>query len=673
MDYIKKNKNKIISRLLITSLILLAVRLTFFLQDRTSELVELILIILIVLISIVVIVLFILPTKISIFDFFRKYFDMFLLAIYIFIYEFLFIFENKLELTSIIFFSIAFAVSIFVCILLMLPRKLKSIVIISFIVIITIYVLGQDIYYEIFGDFFSFKEIVSLQAGLEFTGGVVKFKFPHYVFVILSLTTLILYIKFNRDNQIKICKKNNRLFILPLFLFVLVNVNAQYPPKSARLYLSDHYLYQSVYSNKKFIPSFGFLNFFARDFFDAIIPEIVSKKDIDYINKFFLDNMKNHEDNEFSGIFEDKNLVFIVVESLDYMAINEELTPNLVKLMNEGINFENHYVPVYPRTTCDSEIIYNTSIIPSVKDGPTCYMFNENTYTNSLANLFNNKGYNTSAFHSNYKEFYTRYKVYEGLGYDQFYGQNEIGLSEIEKRYDSLFFEKGKDLMIREDGKFLSSIVTLSGHSPYNMDNLAVERHYDAVDNYYGDSISKEVKAYIAAQMETDLFVEEVLADLEEKNLIDDTIIVLTSDHYPYTMDTETYEKHTGIKDEYLKNKAPLVIWGNGIEHQTVDKLSSSFDVLPTIANMFNLDVDYTFYFGNDVFSDDYTPIVYYKDFSWFDEDGNYVLYGKLQDGTADGEYIDNMTQMIDEYFNVAQKILKVDYFKEYRSFQNFS
>ncbi len=670
MKYLKENKNKIIARLFIVSLVLLAVRLTFFLQDRTSDLVEQILIILIALISIVVIILIVLPTKLSMLDFFRKYFDMVLLTIYIFTYEFLFIFENKLELTSIIFFSIAFAVCVIICLLLIMPRKVKSVVFITFIVIYTVYILVQDIYYEIFSDFFSFKEAVSLKAGLEFTGGVVKFELIHVVFILLSLIALILYIMFSKENQIKICKKNKGLLFAPLFLFVLVNVNAQYPPKSARLHLSDHYLYQSVYINKKFVSSFGNINFFVRDFFDAVIPEFVSKKDISYIDKYFLDNMKNHQENEFSGIFEDKNLVFIVVESLDYMAINEDLTPNIMKLMDEGINFENHYVPVYPRTTCDSEIIYNTSIIPSVKDGPTCYMFNDNTYSNSLANLFNNKGYNTSAFHSNYKEFYTRFKVYEGLGYDQFYGQHEIDLSEADKRYDSVFFEKGKDLIIREDGKFLSSIVTLSGHSPYNNDNLAVKKHYDTVDDYYGDSISKEVKSYIAAEMEADLFVKGVLEDLEEKNLLDDTVIVLTSDHYPYTMDNGEYENHTGIKDEYLKNKAPLVIWGNNIEHQSVEKLSSSFDVLPTIANLFNLDVDYTFFFGNDVFSDDYTPLVYYKDFSWFDGE-NYVLYGELKDGKADSEYVNNMTETIDEYFNVARKILKVDYFKENRSFEN--
>jgi len=63
-------------------------------------------------------------------------------------------------------------------------------------------------------------------------------------------------------------------------------------------------------------------------------------------------------------------------------------------------------------------------------------MFNQNSYNQSLANIFNQDDYETRAFHSNYKEFYTRYLVYKGFGYDEFYGQHELDLSDTEKRYD---------------------------------------------------------------------------------------------------------------------------------------------------------------------------------------------------------------------------------------------
>lgn len=664
MKYLQENKNKIILRLFIVATFLLAIRLIFFLQDRTSDLVESILIYTIAFISLGIIFMIILPVKESPKAFFIKYRDIFILSIFIFYSEMLFLIDNQLEYSFVTIFTLVLIVCLIDIIALLLPNRGKMIFFIYICISVPLYLVAQDIYYEIFSDFFSFKEIVSVSAGLEYTNGVLHFHFIHFLFIISAIFTICILTMYKTKNQIILNKKTRKIFYVPLLFFLLVNLNAQYPVKTARLYLSDHYLYTSVYSNKRFVSRFGAVNYSVRDFFNSIIPKRVNKQDIKDIDNYFKNNPKIHFENEYSGIFENKNLVFVVAESFDSIAVNETLTPNIVRLKNEGIDFNNHYVPVYPRTTCDSEIIFNTSVIPSIVDGPTCYNFNENSYSHSLANLFSNKGYLADAFHSNEKEFYTRYKVFDGLGYDNFYGQNELGLSMTDKRYDSVFMKKSQDFILKEDGKFFSFITTLSGHSPYNLDNLAVRKHYVEVDNYYGKTIPAEVKNFIAAQMEVDLFIGELFKDLENKGILDDTVIVFTGDHYPYTMKSSTYEGYKNVQDEYLKNHTPLYIWSSGIEHKTINKLSSSFDVLPTLANMFNLDTNYTYYFGNDVFSSNYQPIVYYKDYSWYDGE-NYVLDGKQRSGTGDPEYIQKTTEMVYEYFDIAKKILRTNYFKK--------
>ena len=58
-----------------------------------------------------------------------------------------------------------------------------------------------------------------------------------------------------------------------------------------------------------------------------------------------------------TGIFKDKNLILIMVEAFDMIAINEKLTPTLYKLSTEGLNFDNYYTPKYSCTIGESEFI----------------------------------------------------------------------------------------------------------------------------------------------------------------------------------------------------------------------------------------------------------------------------------------------------------------------------
>ena len=390
----------------------------------------------------------------------------------------------------------------------------------------------------------------------------------------------------------------------------------------------------------------------------------MNSSDIEPIDGYFTHHPKHHEKNDFTGMFEGKNLVFLVAESFDTIAIDEKLTPNITKLINEGMYFENHYVPVFPRTTCDTEFIYNTGLLPSIKDGPTCYMFNQNSYRYSLPMLFKEKGYLTQAFHNNYKEFYTRHVVYDGFGYDALYGQHELGLSDVDIRYDSLFFDRAKDLILPDEKPFMSFILTLSGHSPYNTTNLAVDEHLPMVKEYFKDElIDEKILSYIAAQIEVDLLVGTLLDELEARELLEDTVIIFTTDHYPYTLNKTAYEQYTGITESYLKMKSPLIIWHQDMEPMTIDWLTSSFDVLPTISNLFNLEIDYTYYVGFDAFDPSFKGLVLYKDYAWFDGT-NYVKEGRLQKGSLTEDEVERMSREVNELYEIYRKILQVDYFK---------
>ena len=57
----------------------------------------------------------------------------------------------------------------------------------------------------------------------------------------------------------------------------------------------------------------------------------------------FMSNEKGSKQNKYTGMFEGKNLIFIVAESFSEIAVSEDLTPTLYKLVHEGFDFKNFY------------------------------------------------------------------------------------------------------------------------------------------------------------------------------------------------------------------------------------------------------------------------------------------------------------------------------------------
>ncbi|HEY8365033.1 MAG TPA: LTA synthase family protein [Haloplasmataceae bacterium] len=659
MNYIKKNRTMIITILIFISTLLLLVNLIFFLQSESQ--VKNIIQYLIACMSLLVLLLLYFPINNSIKEIFTKYRDIILLAFFLFLSEIIFFIDNHIPIFFITIFSTIFIVNIIILIALLLPKKIKFGYMLFIIIFHTIYLIAQDIYYDIFSCYLSFKEVVSLQAGTGYMHGVIDFHLIYLLYIFLALA-IIIYLFFNKiDNQIKISHQRVKFLHITLVLFLVVNINAQYTTSNSQPFLSDHYLYCTRYNNAKFISRFGIINYSIRDFVNSVVPQFTNAKDIEEIDLYFAKNEKNKQINDYTGLFEGKNLIFITAESFDSIVIeNEAFTPNLTRLKNESLYFTNYFVPVYPRTTSDSEFIYNTSLIPSMTDGPTCYVYYDNFYSYSLANLFKEKGYVANAFHSNVKEFYLRNKVFKGYGYDNFYGKEELNLSDGDNNYDSLFMRQAADLIINENKPFFSFVTTLSGHSPYNESNLVAKKHIAEVNALYGNNVPEEIKYYLATQKELDLLVGELFYQLEAKNALDDTVIILTSDHYPYTITREIFENYKGINKEHLKSNVPLFIWSSDIEPKTIDNLTSSFDILPTIANLFSLDANYTYYFGNDIFNDNYHSLIFFKDYSWYD--GNIYVVDDMN--ISDSSYINDTREKLFKYYEISQKILRSNYFK---------
>jgi phosphoglycerol transferase MdoB-like AlkP superfamily enzyme len=649
------NQKNMIYLLLGSLALLLGIRLVFFLQDGTSDFVETLLIGAIFIGSFLMLaLLFVYPTN-TFKERIKPYARSLVFAGLILILDWLFIIKNNLGYELISLFSTLFVFSLVFIVTMNVSSKRRCVIHRILTYMTVLYLIAQDAYFHIFNDLFSFKELGTLREGIESSETMIQVSWYFFTAIgLLILSEFIVSLMPQMKNP-KIPFK--RGVFTSLILFLLLNLNATYPVKSARLHTSDHYLYVSMFSKSSFMSKYGSMQLFVRDITKILTPDFNERRANRYVEAYADTYQDIREANDYTGLFEGKNLLYIIGESFDDLVVNETLTPNIYKLKNEGWDFTNHYAPVYPRTTCDAEIIYNTSIIPSIEDGPTCYTYNKNSYQTSLANRFNQEGYTSLAFHNNYKEFYTRDLVYKGLGYDAIYGEHELDLSLSDKRYDSVFFDQAKTLMIDENSPFFSFVLTLSGHSPYADINLAGAKHYDTVDDYYGDTISEELKYYMATQLELDEMIGDLLDYLDSVNLLEDTVIILTTDHYPYTLNQEDYTNFKGIEEDYQKAHAPLYIYHEGITPMKIDKLTTSFDLLPTIMNLFNLEGDYRFYVGHDIFGSK-TSYVYYKDYSVFTGDAYYYLEDLTSD-TYDDLYLE-----VNTYYELSKNLLRSDYLR---------
>lgn len=391
--------------------------------------------------------------------------------------------------------------------------------------------------------------------------------------------------------------------------------------------------------------------------------------------------VENHRfvknENAMSGVFEGKNLIMILCESLDDGIINEELMPNIYKISKEGINFSNHYSPLYKYHTSDSEFISQSGMYPSQKFGSTYKNFSTNKFPYALGNLLKDKGYTNQAYHAFYGYFYNRDVMLEHLGFDEFYDAKNLGLDVPKNALSGIVgFYEDKNLVAKmfehtdTSKPFYNLMLMLSGHSAYRSNREDIQGKLELVnslDKY--KQYPSEAKNYIAAQMLLDDSIGYLLEELDNRGILEDTVICLYSDHYPYGLATEeALNLLVSNAYEYSKHHTMWMLYNPELEALEYQKVTSTFDIYPTLANMFNLDISNAYVVGNDVFSDDVDNYCLFGDGSIltenyyysFSDDAFYDLDGEVIDSQYDDIY-----HRSKEIIRSAQDVLRADIYKK--------
>lgn len=464
--------------------------------------------------------------------------------------------------------------------------------------------------------------------------------------------------------------------------------------------------------NKEYVVMrFGIYVYQVNDLVASVQPKINSMFGYDKANKNYIDYFKDKADtqetNEYTNIFEGKNVIAIHAESMMTNAIDlefngQEVSPNLNRLSREGMYFSNFYSQVSVGTSSDSELTYNTSLMPT-KSGTAFVSYSDREYI-GIPKLLSKKGYYTFSMHANNADFWNRRAMHNKLGYDKFYSktdyevkkENIIGLGLSDKEFFKQSVEKIEKIN-EEKEKWYGLLIMLSNHTPFSEVEKYGEYPVDIKETVTNEDGTTEEKVYpymegtklgnyFKSLHYADSALGEFITALDEKGLLENTVIILYGDHdarlprreynllYNYDKETDglldkenpEYKEYDSYQYE-LGRKVPFIIWTKNMKGTKLNfnntNVMGMYDVNPTLGNMFGFYNKYTL--GHDIFNIKENNIVVFPNGNWVNNKVYYnsqkASYLPLSEEPIGEEEIAQNTEYTNKLLDVSNDIIVFD------------
>lgn len=331
--------------------------------------------------------------------------------------------------------------------------------------------------------------------------------------------------------------------------------------------------------------------------------------------------------NSYTGILKDYNLVYICAESFSNAAIDPDVTPTLYKLSQGGFVLNNFYNS-FKNTTTNGEFALMTGLWPDVSRDADCGNSSgsfaqsaDKAVPFALGNMFENIGIKTYAYHNFKGYYYSREDTHPNLGYTTLRfmgGENGMKFTHSWPSSDLEMMQQSVGDYINNE-QFHAYYMTFSGHGPYSDANNICVDNIDTVRKLAaGKGYGETALYYLAANYELEKAMTYLLERLEQAGKLDNTMIVIAGDHYPYYLSSTAYNDLMGKKvdQNFEKYKSTCIMWCGGMEPVQVNTLCCNVDILPTVLNLFGLEYDSRLLPGTDIFSDNlHVAMLYNKSF----------------------------------------------------------
>lgn len=579
-------------------------------------------------------------------------------------------------------FTITWA-CLFIGISLSLKSKIGKSVYLGVNILFLIMFLTNGIYYSTTHNFFDFILLESTSEGAPYMMDCIK-NCNVWIYIWFVIIIFTIYIGFKKIPKKDNFNYKNVIIVVLVFLLIHLLLPNLYGSANSSLEWNTWQNPRNIYKNfndaNKSMSITGLYEYTIRNFYITFLQteEEETSEDYEFLMEAF--SVNNNEVNKYTGIFKNKNLIFVQLEGIDDWLLTEKDMPTLYGMLNNSFVFQNHYSYYNGGgSTFNSEFAVNTGFITPLSYTQNAYSFNKNSFPYSMANMFKNQDYVVNAFHMNSGEYYSRQTNYTNWGYDKYYGLLDIN-DYKDKSYtldrelinDVTFQEK----MFSKDSKFVDYIITYSNHLPFTNTKGVCKLLYD-MEMDLDDTVDMgEESSSMFVQLteeecirkqahETDYMMELLLKKLTELNLIDDTVIVVFTDHYLYTVEDKTILDKYKNTSNNLINKTPFFIWQNNMKRTNIKEVTSQLNILPTTLNLFGINYNPNYYIGSDALSSNYKGIVFFSDYSWYD--GNiYVDNGVIANNKSSSqEYLDEKNYYIHYLTKKNDLALKYNVFKK--------
>lgn len=592
---------------------------------------------------------------------------------------------------------------VFINIINLFKKKINKIIVNIFLIVSTVLYIIQYIYYSIFESALGIYDLIKGKQVTQFANSIGAMICNNIIVIILFLLPLIIFLIITRKKEFKRHTKKEFLCLSIVFIALsLTSVLIINLDNENEIYSTKN-LYYNINNKTENLKKFGVITTARLDIQRTIFPfeeknlykledesgniKIVDKLQYNMLDIDFDELIENETDseiqevheyiktqeptnkNEYTGKYEGKNLIVIIGESFSLQAINKDITPTLYRIYNESIQFKNFYTPLFPVSTADGQYLTDTSLLPA--EGVwSIEEVGEKSFPYSYANTLKQLGYKTYAYHNYHYDYYKRNEYFNTMGYESYLAwgnglEERMDFSSVPASDYDMIKSTVNDF-INED-KFVAYYITMSGHMNYDETNAIVRKNWDKVENL---EYSSKVKGYLATQIEFDKAIEELINTLEENNKMEDTVIIITGDHYPYGLtESEIKELITYEIEDYDLDKfrMPFIIYtGENQSNIVVEKNASSLDVLPTILNLFGVEYDSRLLMGKDIFSDA-EPLIIFSNRSFITNNERYnanteTLYrdGKI---VEDEEYVKKIKKQIYYKYRYSRIILEKNYY----------
>ena len=595
---------------------------------------------------------------------------------------------------------------------LLIKKKKRFYYYIILTIILAIICIVNSIYYHYYSSFAS----ISIIANITFANDVKDAIFQNvlkisdliYLWCPIAYFIFYKYVTKKKENTKESSISNKSITKKALLIVLIIFILAFFTmPLSSwgRLY--------KLWNRESVVMNFGIYAYQLDDFIQSLTPKLNGifgyDSSLKKATEFYEKNKEKKETNEYTNIFKGKNVIVIHAESMQTFPMklvfnNKEVTPNLNKLAEEGIFFNNFYSQVGVGTSSDSEFTFNTSLMPSTK-GTAFVNYFDREYI-SIPNILKSKDYYTFSMHANTGDFWNRNTMYKTLGYDDFYSKDSyiidetIGLGLSDKSFFNQSVDKIKKIKEEKEGPYYGLLIMLSNHTPFN--DLELTESFDtsiSVDmgnytikrNYLENTVMNN---YLRSVHYADSAIGEFIEKLDEEKLLEDTIIVIYGDHdarlsfnefnllYNYDPETDSIKKEgdegyiSYNKYNYeLDRKVPLIIWTKDKEYnKVISTPMGMIDVLPTLGNM--LDFYNEYQIGKDIFNikdNDNTVVLV---------DGSYItskiyynapkaeIYSITNEPVSE-EYIKERANYASEIIEVSNDIISFDLIKKLKEIRS--